>query len=415
MKRIIRPLLMGCLVGLFVTACDKAEPYTQYSISLLKPATGNLPMSFLYANQTNDSLVFYSSEAWEIENMNSGSWVTINGEKSGKGMAIIRYGVTFQPNTTREARAAVFRIIASEHKDKAYTSFSYQQYATRVDGSWGNAALVKKISGSDGSVISLSYDNFSRPLTLSMKTADTERSLTLTWDDLKNTVNIENSDRFVYKDTTFTMNRQLLTGQYGQYTISGVKNSFYDHYFLNSMATTEKAAVNRTVGGDNVRSSMADRKIEYRPFYMNDVYPVSFENALKVLDQFGEFYTQYGIFYNGKGSLQPDGEHLADSMAVYRHFSDGVNRYETYQLTFGKTDNRATSVDVNQLIEGVSQCNPYLLLSMMKFARFTNVVETAKGRFNSYVVKTTQNSNGAVQTMTVSDKSGQTITYTFEY
>jgi hypothetical protein len=55
-----------------------------------------------------------------------------------------------------------------------------------------------------------------------MKTADTERSLTLTWDDLKNTVNIENSDRFVYKDTTFTMNRQLLTGQYGQYTISGV-------------------------------------------------------------------------------------------------------------------------------------------------------------------------------------------------
>jgi hypothetical protein len=70
---------------------------------------------------------------------------------------------------------------------------------------------------------------------------------------------------------------------------------------------------------------------------------------------------------------------------------------------------------VNQLIEGVSQCNPYLLLSMMKFARFTNVVETAKGRFNSYVVKTTQNSNGAVQTMTVSDKSGQTITYTFEY
>ena len=110
---------MGCLVGLFVTACDKAEPYTQYSISLLKPATGNLPMSFLYANQTSDSLVFYSSEAWEIENMNSGSWVTINGEKSGKGMAIIRYGVTFQPNTTREARAAVFRIIASEHKDKA--------------------------------------------------------------------------------------------------------------------------------------------------------------------------------------------------------------------------------------------------------------------------------------------------------
>ncbi|MBQ2360553.1 MAG: hypothetical protein II398_06630, partial [Prevotella sp.] len=68
-----------------------------------------------------------------------------------------------------------------------------------------------------------------------------------------------------------------------------------------------------------------------------------------------------------------------------------------------------------QLLEGVDNCNPYLLLSMMRFARFTSVISEAKGRYNTYQVGTETNSNGSIRTMTVKDQNGKTITYTFIY
>ena len=179
--------------------------------------------------------------------------------------------------------------------------------------------------------------------------------------------------------------------------LNGLDNAFYDPYCLTSLSTTSKANMRCDYNGTIQRSAVVDHLIEYRSFYMNDVFPVSFENAFKVLDQCGPFYTQYGIYYNGNGSLTIDDTHVADSMAVYN------------------VNNCATNLDVNQLLEGVDNCNPYLLLSMMRFARFTSVISEAKGRYNTYQVGTETNSNGSIRTMTVKDQNGKTITYTFIY
>jgi hypothetical protein len=43
------------------------------------------------------------------------------------------------------------------------------------------------------------------------------------------------------------------------------------------------------------------------------------------------------------------------------------------------------------------------------------VISEAKGKYNSYQIENTINSNGSIKTMKVKDKNGQTITYTFEY
>ena len=75
-----------------------------------------------------------------------------------------------------------------------------------------------------------------------------------------------------------------------------------------------------------------------------------------------------------------------------------------------------TSVDVNQLIGGVANCDPYLLLSFYKLARQTSVVAKAEGKKGTtYTVSTETNANGSVRTMAVTDHMGNKITYTFEY
>ena len=118
-----------------MVACNEAEPFTQNIIAVYKPATGNIAASFLYANQTKDSLVFSSNRPWIITTyQGDDSWITINGQMSGKANMVCRYGVNLAPNETGQARMTIFRITDSEDPDKAYNSFSYQQYAIRIDG-----------------------------------------------------------------------------------------------------------------------------------------------------------------------------------------------------------------------------------------------------------------------------------------
>lgn len=410
-------ILFVCFgLSYLLASCEKSEPLTQYIINVYKPTTANVPVSCLYANQTKDSLVFSTNRPWAITTyQGDASWIKINGEMSGKAYMTCQYGVTISPNETGKPRMTIFRITDTEEPDKAYASFSYQQYASRIDGSLGNAPLVKSITGSDGSEIKVTYDDYSRPLTLLMKGSQTERNLNLSYIDEECKVTVHETSKFQYKDTLFVVNNATQEGTYQQLTFSGVKNSFYDPYCLYHLSTVSSASLQGYVNGSLQRSSVIDHVVEYRPFYMNDVYGVSFENAFKVLDQCGPFYTQYGIFYNGKGTLVVDDTHVADSMAIYRHYSDKHDVYETYMLSFGNVNNCATNLDVNHLLEGVDNCNPYMLLSMFRLARFTSVVSEAKGKYNSYQIENTINSNGSIKTMKVKDKNGQTITYTFEY
>lgn len=414
--KLLKPILLGLCTSLFLVACEKAEPLTQYIITVQQPMTGNMPLSCLYANQTKDSLVFYSNCPWEITTyQGDDSWINIQGQKSGKANMFCRYGVTLSSNETGKARYAIFRITDSEQSDKAYTSFSFQQYASRIDGSLGNAPLVKSIQGSDGSEIRVAYDAMLRPLALSLKGNQTEHNLTMIYNDDERKIVVQEVSKFNYRDSTFFVQNAVEEGVYQQMNFNGVDNAFYDPYCLISLSTTSSANMRCDYNGTIQRSAVVDHLIEYRSFYMNDVFPVSFENAFKVLDQCGPFYTQYGIYYNGNGSLTIDDTHVADSMAIYRHYSDNRNVYETYKLSYSNVNNCATNLDVNQLLEGVDNCNPYLLLSMMRFARFTSVISEAKGRYNTYQVGTETNSNGSIRTMTVKDQNGKTITYTFIY
>lgn len=414
--RIFKSFLFCLGASLMMVACNEAEPFTQNIIAVYKPATGNIAASFLYANQIKDSLVFSSNRPWIITTyQGDDSWITINGQMSGKANMVCRYGVNLAPNETGQARMTIFRITDSEDPDKAYNSFSYQQYASRIDGSLGNAPLVKSIKGSDGSEIKVSYDAQSRPLELSMKGVQSERTLNLSYNDNETKVTVRETSKFNYKDTTYTVSNSVQEGTYQALTFTGVKNAFYDPYSLTGLTTTSGATLQCHQDGNLKRSAVVDHLVEYRAFYMNDVYAVSFENAFKVLDLCGPFYTQYGIYYNGKSSLMIDGTHVADSMVVYRHYSDNRNVYETYALSFGNANNCATNLDVNQLLEGTDNCNPYMLLSMFRLARFTSIVSEAKGKYNSYQVETVTNADGSVKTMTVRDKNGGVITYTFVY
>ena len=100
---------------------------------------------------------------------------------------------------------------------------------------------------------------------------------------------------------------------------------------------------------------------------------------------------------------------------MVRTFSNGSRQYEKYDLEYSNIDARGTSVDVNQLIEGVEQCDPLMLLSFFKLARQTSVIKKATGRYNTYTVDAKARPDGAVESMTVTDKNGKSVVYTMKY
>lgn len=414
--KIIKKIGLGVCACAMLVACEKAEPLTQYVISVQKPMMGEIPLSCIYANQTEDSLVFYSTRPWEITTYNGdASWINIHGEMKGKAYMTCHYGVTFTQNNTGKARYTAFRITDSENANKAYASLAYQQYATRIDGSLGNAPLAKSVTSSDGGKIEIAYDDHARPISFSLKKGNVERTMKMSYEDREQMVTVTETNQFVYKDTIYQINQAVLNGDFQELSFSGTDKAFYDPYCLTQLATDVNTSMRCTVNGDIKRTVNASHAIEYRAFYINDVFPVTFENAFKVLDQCGDFYTQYGIYYNGNGSLVIDDSHVADSMVVYRHYSDNKNVYETYALTYSNVSNCSTNLDVNHLIEGIENCNPYMLLSMFRMARFTQVVSEAKGRYNSYQVEVATNNDSSIKTMSVKSKSGDTVTYSFAY
>ena len=82
-----------------------------------------------------------------------------------------------------------------------------------------------------------------------------------------------------------------------------------------------------------------------------------------------KFAQAIGVYYNGKSKLDVDSIYKADSIGVERIYSDHKHKSEMYKLSFSNISNRMTTVDANQLMEGVANCDPYLLLSFYKLAR----------------------------------------------
>ena len=395
-----------------VASCEKQEPSSFYSIQVALPHTGNYPIGYKYANEYSDSLKFLSYSPWKIEQTEGDEgFVTINGQTAGKGNMIVSYGVTLSENTTGKSRFATYQIVDSEDASRAKAAFRYVQFATRQDGALGNAAEVKNISGSDGSNIDITYDNCHRPLSISMSAGDMKREISFAYND--NTVTATQSKyEFSYADTLFTYNNVKLNGSYMDRFLPNVNNYIYQPRMLMTLNSSETALVNTFNDTRNyIKQTMA-----YQAFSNNGI-EYSFANGFMVKNTIGNKFAQaIGVYYNGKSDLNVDNIYKADSIGIERVYSDHKHKSEIYKLSYSDISNRMTTVDANQLMEGVANCDPYLLLSFYKLARQSYVLAKAEGKKGArYTFDTKANADGSIKTLAVTDANGNKITYTFSY
>lgn len=412
--KIIKTIFAAMAAVALVASCEKQEPSSFYSIQVALPHTGNYPIGYKYANEYSDSLKFLSYSPWKIEQTEGDEgFVTINGQTSGKGNMIVSYGVTLSENTTGKSRFATYQIVDSEDASRAKASLRYVQFATRQDGALGNAAEVKNISGSDGSNIDITYDNRHRPLSISMSAGDMKREITFAYDDYENTVTATQSKyEFSYADTLFTYNNVKLNGSYKDCFLPNVNSYIYQPRMLMTLNSNETALVNTFNDTRNyIKQTMA-----YQAFSNNGI-EYSFANGFMVKNSIGNKFAQaIGVYYNSKSNLDVDSIYKADSIGVERVYSDNKHKSEMYKLSFSNISNRMTTVDANQLMEGVANCDPYLLLSFYKLARQSYVFAKAEGRKGArYTFDTKANADGSIKTLAVTDINGNKITYTFSY
>lgn len=412
--KIIKTIFAAMAAVALVASCEEQEPSSFYSIQVALPHTGNYPIGYKYANEYSDSLKFLSYSPWKIEQTEGDEgFVTINGQTSGKGNMIVSYGVTLSENTTGKSRFATYQIVDSEDASRAKASLRYVQFATRQDGALGNAAEVKNISGSDGSNIDITYDNRHRPLSISMSAGDMKREITFAYDDYENTVTATQSKyEFSYADTLFTYNNVKLNGSYEDCFLPNVNSYIYQPRLLMTLNSSETALVNTFNDTRNyIKQTMA-----YQAF-SNDGIEYSFANGFMVKNSIGNKFAQaIGVYYNSKSNLDVDSINKADSIGVERVYSDNKHKSEMYKLSFSNISNRMTTVDANQLMEGVANCDPYLLLSFYKLARQSYVFAKAEGRKGArYTFDTKANADGSIKTLAVTDANGNKITYTFSY
>lgn len=412
--KIIKTIFAAMAAVALVASCEEQEPSSFYSIQVALPHTGNYPIGYKYANEYYDSLKFLSYSPWKIEQTEGDEgFVTINGQTSGKGNMIVSYGVTLSENTTGKSRFATYQIVDSEDASRAKATLRYVQFATRQDGALGNAAEVKNISGSDGSNIDITYDNRHRPLSISMSAGDMKREITFAYDDNDNTVTATQSKyEFSYADTLFTYNNVKLNGSYMDRFLPNVNSYIYQPRLLMTLNSSETALVNTFNDTRNyIKQTMA-----YQAFSNNGI-EYSFANGFMVKNSIGNKFAQaIGVYYNGNSNLDVDSIYKADSIGVERVYSDNKHKSEMYKLSFSNISNRMTTVDANQLMEGVANCDPYLLLSFYKLARQSYVFAKAEGKKGArYTFDTKANADGSIKTLAVTDINGNKTTYTFSY
>lgn len=412
--KIIKTIFAAMAAVALVASCEEQEPSSFYSIQVILPSTGNYPIGYSYANESSDSLKFVSYSPWKIEQTaGDEGFVTINGKTSGKGNVLVSYGVNISENTTGKGRFATYQIVDSEDANRAKATFRYVQFATRQDGALGNAAEVKNISGSDGSNIDITYDLRHRPLSISMSAGDMKREISFAYDDNDNTVTATQSKyEFSYADTLFTYNNVKLNGSYMDRFLPNVNNYIYQPRMLMTLDSNEASLVNTF----NDTRSNTKQAMAYQAFSNNGI-EYSFANGFMVKNSIGNKFAQaIGVYYNGKSNLDVDSIYKADSIGVERVYSDNKHKSEMYKLSFSNISNRMTTVDANQLMEGVANCDPYLLLSFYKLARQSYVFAKAEGRKGArYTFDTKANADGSIKTLAVTDINGNKTTYTFSY
>ena len=361
--------LLAVSVALLTSCLNSEDPY-RAGFVFTKPSQA---VSSIFANNTVDSVVVYSYGKWYV--VSSGgqtSWCTL-GKTQGNAETINSIPVRFSQNTTGTPRSETFQFIDVNHPDDAHAAILFWQYATRGDGTLGSAADVKSISGSDGSHFAFTYDQLHRPTSLVVTQGEkTLFNLNLDFNDADSTLTVNDHSR-------------TMKGRYGN-----------DYQPLLLMGD------NDTVG--------------YYSQYYEGYLQMAVNQAFNIEHhRYGQPTKRYALLLNGQ-SLLPDSLHNADSLRIATD-----RMIENLKLTYSTVDNRRQSVDVNQLIFGTEQCDPYQLLSLFRYARNTSIISKAMKDGNGYIVEVELNSDGSVHTMTVKKSSGGTVlpdiplTYTFEY
>lgn len=326
-------------------------------------------INYYYANNVSDSLIFFGYGDWEINDMNGydNSWITVPIRK-GKGSVIYSQLMSFQQNTTNESRTAAIQISDTSHPGDAHVSLAFIQYATRGDGSFGSAADVKSITGNDGTNITFEYDEQHRPTQVKLQKSDkTFSNLQITYGREQMTV------KDTKNNTSFTVD---CARDYQPYLMKNSADTI--GYFSRYYASYAQVPAN---------------------------YIFNFEHRGLA----GNTCVTYQFPYN-KYSLAPDSIHNADSLFYYKDFKKTLE----YGLTYSEYDNRYQSVDANQLLLGVESCDPYLLASLFRYTRNSNIIAEAKNDNEQIIVSATLKANKSINQLTVK-RGSETVVYTFNY
>ncbi len=366
----IKTLLCGGLVCLLATTSCLSD---QENYRAGFPVIG-ARHAYVYANNLVDSFRLVSYGPWRIDmKSNDGNWCRL-AQLSGKGYTDYTFGVTFSENTTGHSRTAIFSVTDTEHTDIS-ANFGFLQYATRGDGSMGNAAEVRSIKGSDGTAISLTYDRLHRPLTLDIqKNGEVLHSLAITYNDLDSTISVRKQGG------------NVLTARMSQ-----------DYQPAEALVANGDTVMYRTQIGslEQMYSSVVAFNVEYR--------------------QARNAYMAQAIRCS-RQSLAPDSIHNSDSLRYQHRYADGTVYTQFLKLIYSKADNRYQTVDVNQLLLGIEECNPYQLISLFKLGRNSNIISSATSDHDEITVTAELNSNKSVSRLSVKHRNDeQPVIYDFTY
>ncbi len=354
--RRLKSLFAVAVLATTVSSCiSNSDKYAGFTNGYYTPTA--------YANTEYGYVGFVSYGRWAIEKSANSDWCTIK-VTSGSSMTQNYIPVFYTQNTTESTRSCQITARDVDESD-SYISFPILQYATRGDGSLGSAPLVSGIKGDDGSEIAIVYDSQSRPTSIKITSGDvTYRNMDMVWSD--STV-----------------------------TIAGAKVKFNLGYQPQSIVSETD-----TVGYYNNYESSSRWSFSFEDHRTNDNY-------------YG-----HGLLFTSnldKVSNPDTDTRCADSLRYVHHYSDGTIVKDFLKMTYSSTDNRRQSVDANQLIFGVKECSPYLLLGLYRHARATKVVSEATADDGKYTIETTLNADKSISTMTVTDKLGGRVTYKFSY
>lgn len=364
-------MLAVLAVAVQLTACLSNEDPYSVGFQFMKPS--NVRTS-IYANTTTDSLIMLSQGPWQIvSDTPNARWCTFD-EMSGKGYVIYALGVHFDQNTTGQTRLAQFTAYDTNHPDEAHTTWQYLQHVTRGDGSLGTAALVKGIKSSDDWEVTVNYDTKSRPTQLEVKSPD------------------GNKDQYLM---SYNESSGSLTVSAGSTTLTGTMDNGYQ--------------AEQLIGSGDTIGYAAQ-------YYSNGIQmPVS--NAFNYVASRLKRTQAFAYLIGGK-SMEPDSLHTADSLIYYCQWKlvSKPKTVERYKLEYSGMDNRYQTVDVNQLLLGMDECEPLQLISMFRYCRSSYIVKKATSAGGTIDVSTELNADRSVHRMVVRDsRRGTEITYEFTY